>query len=237
LIPFAIDDMETTAENLNLTVSSSNPMLIPNANIFFAGTGTNRTVTLTPSGNQLGSAVITIAVTDTNGASRSESFEVVVVESAPIIVTQPLSQTVVMGAEATFQVVATGSAPLSYQWQHNGIDLPGEINTSLQVIDAQPAKAGDYMVVVTNLHGGATSMVAQLRVLVSAQITQIVRAGAVVQISFTTMAGQTYALEYKDSLDEPRWTALNAVTGTGDILTVNDPAPSVLNRFYRVRSP
>src|ERR1700754_784810 len=39
---------------------------------------------------------------------------------AATIATQPASQTVAAGQTATFSVVATGSAPLSYQWQKNG---------------------------------------------------------------------------------------------------------------------
>src|SRR6266404_3744146 len=39
---------------------------------------------------------------------------------APTITTQPANQTVTAGQTATFTVVATGTAPLSYQWQKNG---------------------------------------------------------------------------------------------------------------------
>src|SRR4029077_9586998 len=42
---------------------------------------------------------------------------------APTITTQPVSQTVTAGQTATFTVVATGTAPLSYQWQKNGVNI------------------------------------------------------------------------------------------------------------------
>src|SRR5256885_14133591 len=44
---------------------------------------------------------------------------------APSITTQPASQTVTAGQMATFTVVATGTAPLSYQWRKSGTAISG----------------------------------------------------------------------------------------------------------------
>jgi sugar lactone lactonase YvrE len=45
-------------------------------------------------------------------------------QSTPIVTTQPASQTVLPGSNATFGVVVNGIGPLSYQWQFNGSNLP-----------------------------------------------------------------------------------------------------------------
>src|ERR1035441_6846270 len=50
--------------------------------------------------------------------------------SAPVITTQPASQTVNAGQTATFAVVASGTAPLSYQWLKNGTVVPGATSAS-----------------------------------------------------------------------------------------------------------
>ncbi len=63
-LPFIIGDAETAAGSLTLTASSSAPALIPNANILFAGSVSNRTVRITPATNQSGSATITVTVSD-----------------------------------------------------------------------------------------------------------------------------------------------------------------------------
>ena len=55
---------------------------------------------------------------------------------APQIVTHPTSQTVLLGRTATFTVSATGSSPLAYQWQKDGVDLPGEISASYTTLPA-----------------------------------------------------------------------------------------------------
>ena len=58
--------METAASALVVSATSSNPTLIPNGNIVLGGSGTNRTLTVTPANNQFGTATITINVSDGN---------------------------------------------------------------------------------------------------------------------------------------------------------------------------
>ncbi|MBD2461517.1 tandem-95 repeat protein [Oscillatoria sp. FACHB-1407] len=85
-LPFTIGDIETTADLLTVTATSSDTTLVPNGNIVIGGTGANRTVTVTPAANQSGTATITIAVND--GTTTSfETFNLVVgtVNDAPFI--------------------------------------------------------------------------------------------------------------------------------------------------------
>ena len=65
------------AEMLTVTVSSSNPVLVPNSNIVVSGTGTSRTVTVTPVANQTGTATITITGGD-GTSTASDTFVVTV---------------------------------------------------------------------------------------------------------------------------------------------------------------
>jgi subtilisin-like proprotein convertase family protein len=63
-IPFTINDSDTPVSSLSLTGSSSNPTLVPNANIVFGGSGSNRTVTVTPANGQTGTTTISVTVSD-----------------------------------------------------------------------------------------------------------------------------------------------------------------------------
>jgi hypothetical protein len=63
-IPFGISDLETAPQHLSLGSSSSNTGLVLNVGIVLGGSGTNRTVTVTPVSNRLGSAVIILSVSD-----------------------------------------------------------------------------------------------------------------------------------------------------------------------------
>jgi hypothetical protein len=85
-------------------------------------------------------------------------------EIAPRIVTQPASQVVLAGSNATFTVVAIGVPAPMYQWQFNGANLPGATNASLTVANAAMNNAGNYRVVVSNPFGSAASAVASLTV-------------------------------------------------------------------------
>ncbi|HMJ64308.1 MAG TPA: Ig-like domain-containing protein, partial [Candidatus Binatia bacterium] len=77
-VPFTIADNETPANALTLSAASSNPTLVPIANITFDGSGTSRTLTLQPATNQVGTALITVTVRDTNGLTASDSFTLTV---------------------------------------------------------------------------------------------------------------------------------------------------------------
>jgi pectate lyase len=83
---------------------------------------------------------------------------------APAITSQPASQTVVTGGSALFGVIATGTAPLSYQWYKDGSLISGATTSSLSLSNVQAADAGGYSVVVSNAVGTATSNTASLTV-------------------------------------------------------------------------
>ncbi len=78
-----IGDAENTTVSLTLSGTSSNPLLVPNANIVFSGTAANRSVIVTPAANQSGTATITLTVSD-GGLTASDSF-VLNVNGAPVI--------------------------------------------------------------------------------------------------------------------------------------------------------
>jgi Zn-dependent metalloprotease len=82
----------------------------------------------------------------------------------PVIVTQPVASSVNAGATVAFSVVATGTAPLAYQWRRNGGVLAGQTNATLTLTQVQPANSGDYSVVVGNSAGSVTSALAALTV-------------------------------------------------------------------------
>ena len=84
--------------------------------------------------------------------------------TAPTITTQPASQTVTAGSSVTFSVVASGTAPLSYQWKFNGANISGATSSSFTIASAQSANAGSYTVTVSNSAGSVTSAAATLTV-------------------------------------------------------------------------
>jgi hypothetical protein len=83
---------------------------------------------------------------------------------APAVTRSPVSQSVLTRSRVTFDYVATGTSPLTTQWQKDGEDIPGETGTTLRIGSAALADAGEYTVVVSNSAGSATSDPATLTV-------------------------------------------------------------------------
>jgi len=86
-------------------------------------------------------------------------------DAAPSITTQPSSQSVVVGQTATFSVAATGTTPLSYQWQKGTTPITGATSATYTTPATISADDGtQFQVVVSNSVGSATSKAATLKV-------------------------------------------------------------------------
>ena len=79
-IPFTVGDTETPAAALTVVASSSSSTLVPASGIVLGGSGTSRSVTLTPDASLTGTATITVTVTDGNGAFATRLFLLTVVD-------------------------------------------------------------------------------------------------------------------------------------------------------------
>jgi Immunoglobulin domain len=110
--------------------------------------------------------------------------------TAPSITSQPSAQTVTAGHSATFSVAATGSAPLSYQWQKNGSNISGATAVSYTTPATTPGDSGSmFAVLVSNSAGSVTSRQAALTVSGAASAPTITTQPA----SLTVTSGQTAA--------------------------------------------
>lgn len=150
--------------------------------------------------NQAGS--YTCLVTNVAGSSLSSAAVLAVsaLPVAPSVTTQPVSQTVAVGANVTFTVAVSGTAPFSYQWQFNGGNISGATSATLNLTAVGTNQAGTYLCLVTNTAGSATSSQATLAVSLPPSITtqpvnQTVTAGG--NVSFTVAAAGSGPLSYQ----------------------------------------
>lgn len=81
---FTISDSSTPADSLQLAKDSSNPTLLPTNRITFGGSGQSRTVQVEPLSGKSGQSTVIVSVTDTDGDSASQSFDVRV-NGGPVI--------------------------------------------------------------------------------------------------------------------------------------------------------
>ncbi|MCW5557440.1 MAG: hypothetical protein KIT22_06380 [Verrucomicrobiae bacterium] len=127
----------------------------------------------------------------------------------PSIVQQPQGGEYPLGATATLTVVASGTGPLTYQWQRRAIDLDGETNTVLTLSGLTGAADGDYRVVVRNAAGEAYSQPATI--VVHDPATSIARyTGLTIQ---GTVGGQ-YRIESAPDMASSEWSFAGYVTLT-----------------------
>ncbi len=133
--------------------------------------------------------------------SATSNDATLTVTMPPSITTQPPSQTVAQGQPVTFDVAATGSVTLIYQWQRNTINIPGATSSSYTIPAAAFSDNGaKFHCVVSNSAGSATSNDATLTVNAPPSITtqpldQTIPEGQ--QVTFTVVANGSAMLSYQ----------------------------------------
>lgn len=122
-----------------------------------------------------GVASFTYSISDGRGGATSATVTVTVAAPvvAPEITTPPQDATVQVGESATFNVVASGSDPLSYQWLRNDTAIADATGASYTTPAATVADDGArFAVTVTNAAGTVTSPAATLTVALTGKVTE-----------------------------------------------------------------
>ncbi len=147
----------------------------------------------------------TCVVTNSAGTATSNAATLTVNAAtvAPTLPTQPANVTVTVGASATFAVVASGTAPFTYQWSKAGVAISGATAASYTISATQLTDAGSYTCVVTNSAGTVTSSAATLTVNAAIVAPAITTQPANVSVlagstaTFTVVASGTAPLSYQ----------------------------------------
>ena len=113
---------------------------------------------------QSNAGTYTVTVTG-SGGSTSSIGALLIVSGTPYITQQPVSQTIVQGYSVSFSVLATGTAPLTYQWNQNGVPITNATAATYMIGSVQATNAGSYTVTVANGSGTVTSSAATLTVM------------------------------------------------------------------------
>jgi hypothetical protein len=115
-----------------------------------------------------------VVVSNSAGSATSKAATLTVNSApiAPTITQQPANQTVTAGQTATFSVTATGTAPLTYQWQKGSTTISGATSSSYTTPPTSSSDSGSqFSVVVSNSAGKKTSNAATLTVNAAATAT------------------------------------------------------------------
>lgn len=66
---------------------------------------------------------------------------------------------------------------------------------------------------------------------------EVYKDGPDASLSFEAVSGKTYSVQYRDEMANGAWQKLRDISGATGAVTVNDPSPLVLHRFYRLITP
>jgi hypothetical protein len=164
--------------------------------------------------------------TATNIVFNEVRVDLISAASPPAINTQPQDQSIFVGQNATFTVVASGSTPLSYQWYYNNTLLTNATGPSLTITNAQVTDTGGYSVIVTNAYGSVSSGAANLTVTVPTAPSIISQPQSLTVLPgqnavFSVTAGGSVPLGYQ-------WYDNNTLltNATSDTLTLSNVQPS-----------
>jgi hypothetical protein len=161
-------------------------------------------------------------------AKGSHTFRLLM-PGEPHLSEQPLDKTLVAGESSFLHVTATGTRlevdpnlqPLRYQWLHGEIPIEGQTYSTLALTSVTAQHAGNYRVIVSDLEGSATSVVA--RVVVNATeappsitVNSARHAGSPRTRSPTWRLqgepGRYYVLESSTNLVDWQWQAVEPVS-------------------------
>ena len=132
--------------------------------------------------------------------------------TAPSISSHPSSITVGAGQTASFSVTASGTAPLSYQWQRNGANIPNATSPTYSFVTTAADNGAMFRAMVSNSAGSVLSNSATLTVLTNSPPTGVITAPA---NGTTYRGGQT--LTFSGTASDPEQGPLPASAFTWQV--------------------
>lgn len=175
-----------------------------------------------------------VVVSNATGSVTSQVATLTVL-IPPFILDQPDDQTLLIGGNASFNVVAGGTGPFNYQWKFHGTNLPGASTDTLSLINVQTAQSGGYSVLVSSAAGSTNSEIATLAAIQHPVLLS--PAGSPNDPFIFTIsgdAGHVYAVEISTNFQN--WTQLTTISNvTGQVEFSDSTSSNSLTRFYRAR--
>ena len=165
--PVTVTVLEGQPASFTVAVSSTTPITYrwqKNGTDITGATGT--TYALAAAARSDSGAAYRCIVSNVAGRDTSAAAHLIVLPLIPaVIYREPIDTTVSAGQPVNFTVAATGTAPLTYRWQRDGVDIP-EVNDSLYCIaSAAPTDSGvEFRCIVSNIGGCDTSVAVHLLV-------------------------------------------------------------------------
>ncbi len=189
---------------------------------------TQATLTLTNISDDDAGEYMVVVTNIAGAASNSAALSL----ALPPTIDPPLANlTILAGQDASFNVTASGTGPLTYQWTFNGTNVLAETDATLSLNNVSLDQAGIYSVIVTNLAGVASNS-ATLSVYASATATLSALSsfsGGQFQFTVSGVPGFNYVIQASTNFID--WEPL--ITNTSPFTLTDDDTTNFPARFYR----
>lgn len=152
--------------------------------------------------------------------------------SAASITTQPVGTGLHVGETLNLSVAATGTAPLTYKWQKDAVDIPGATASTFTIAAVDASAGSSYRAIGTGAGGSATSNAAVITVTPLSIQLQTHTAGSTTFL-LTTVPGRHYFLQATTSLGAAPWEAAGEITATTSSTAIGDQSPDTSVRIWR----
>ena len=116
-----------------------------------------------------------------------------------------------------------GASSGLFQWTPGPAQAPSTAQITIKVADNGVPSLSDSKVLTV--------------VVALPPVTIITHGAGNVSLSFPTITGKSYQVQYKDNLNAPTWTNLGPgfTAGPGNATTINDNIGANPHRFYRIQ--
>jgi probable HAF family extracellular repeat protein len=162
-------------------------------------------------------------------AGHTNAFLLTPVSEPVMMVSSPAPQIAGPGAPVTLPMQMSASEPLTYQWMHDGMAIPGATNAMLTVPGMTFTNAGEYTVTARN----AVGTVASASVAVS--LFSLNMTNGMPRLTVAAPAGCQFRIDYADHLGNgANWQMMtNFIVMSGMSQMTDTPPPDSQARFYR----
>jgi hypothetical protein len=135
--------LDATNNVMALGSNTVSGAIVPLDNVVLPADGVYRVHVKAPASHSTSTGNYQVTVWDVTGDVTTNLF-------LPSFISQTTRQAVALDGNAVLKVQVSGSLPLFYQWQFEGVAIPGATNITLVLTNVQPIHSGTYRVTVAN---------------------------------------------------------------------------------------
>ena len=160
------------------------------------------------------------------------TFNIAALTQPTRITNQPPSLTLHLGEPLSLTVGASGTAPFTFKWQKDGVEIAGANAATYTVSALRTIDAGSYVAFVTGA-GGTTNSLPAIITAVPLSIQLQSRTSQSATFLLQTIPGRHYILQSTPSLLAPTWVSAAEVTAAAGTSSLTDSFIAPSNRFWR----